>query len=135
MSKYLLKGVPPIKLVNLLKKKKVSLKDYLKNVGIVSYNTLLQKCEKMGVAPPSEEEFNSSVEGKVYSSPQEGIIVLEPQKLVKELTGERIDVDCFPGKQYQSQDLQKKKKKNQRVQSTNDDGTIEPNEPNEQVPG
>jgi hypothetical protein len=134
MSKYLLKGVPPIKLVNLLKKKKVSLKDYLKNVGIVSYNTLLQKCEKMGVAPPSEEEFNCSVEGKVYSSPQEGVIVLEPQKLVKELTGEKIEVDFFPGKQYQPQDFQKKKKKNQRVQSADNDDTIETNEPNEQVP-
>ena len=96
MSNYKIKGLPQIKLLDLLKKKRSNLKDFLNNLGIASYQTLLQKCQKMGVAPPSEKEFEKATEGKVHSSPQEGVVVLESQKLIKENTGEKVEVDFFP---------------------------------------
>jgi hypothetical protein len=126
MSNYVLKGIPPIKLTSLLKKKRILLKNYLKDVGISSYQTLLKKCEKMGVLPPEEKEFLEATEGKIVSSPQEGIIVVEPEKIVKESTGERVDVDYFPKCPVELS--QKKKKKHQRMQSQNDPVTVETDE-------
>ena len=95
MSNYTVRGLPPIKLMDLLRKRRTSLKDFLKNSGIVSYNTLLSMCNNMGVAPPEEEVFKNSI-GDNYSSPQEGVIVLDPPRLVKD-SGEKIQVDSFAG--------------------------------------
>jgi len=90
--KFKIKGLPPIKLENILRKKKTTLKSFLSSSGIFSYQTLLQKCEKMGVSPPSEKEFREAVGDVAVSSPQEGIIVLDSPALLKE-TGEKLDVD------------------------------------------
>lgn len=91
MSKFKIKGLPPIKLTDILKKKKTNLKSFLSSFGITAYPTLLQKCEKMGVSPPDEDEFKEAV-GASVSSPQEGIIVLDPPTVLKE-TGERIEIE------------------------------------------
>ena len=92
MANFKIKNLPPIRLVDLLKKRKTNLKNFLSSSGIVAYQTLLQKCEKMGVSPPPEEEFKIAV-GPAVSSPQEGLIVLDPPSLLKDSTGEKIDVD------------------------------------------
>lgn len=94
MSNYVVRGLPPIKLLDLLRKRKTKLKDFLKNSGIVSYSTLTAKCASMGVAPPSEEFFKKEFGDDAVSSPQEGIIVLDSPPLVKE-NGEKIQVDTF----------------------------------------
>jgi|GEM_PF-2331882 len=91
MSKFTIKKLPPIKLTDLLRKRKTNLKDFLASTGITSYVTLSQKCDKMGVSPPSEEDFQS-VAGAPVSSPQEGIVVLDPPALLKD-TGKKIQVD------------------------------------------
>lgn len=91
MSSYRVKGLPPIKLENLLKKRRTTLKKFLKDTGIVTYATLLQKAESMGVAPPSEDVFKEAV-GDIVSSPQEGVVVLEPPRLLKE-SGQSVDID------------------------------------------
>lgn len=118
MANFKIKKLPPIRLVDLLKKKKTNLKNFLSSSGIAAYQTLLQKCEKMGVSPPTEEEFKSVV-GPVVSSPQEGLVVLDPPDLVKDSTGEKIAVDesfsVVPQKQDEeriSEDSQKASKKN-----------------------
>lgn len=92
MSKFTIKKLPPIKLVDLLKKRKTNLKKFLETYGIVAYSTLQQKCDSLGVSPPSEQEFKENVNSSA-SSPQEGIVVLDPPSLVKETTGELISVD------------------------------------------
>ena len=92
MAKFRVKKLPPIRLVDLLKKRKTNLKQFLGTYGIVAYSTLLQKCDSMGVSPPSEEEFKEVV-GVNVSSPQEGVVVLDPPPLLKELTGQNIPVD------------------------------------------
>jgi hypothetical protein len=95
MANYRIKGLPPIRLVDLLKKRKTNLKEFIKNSGIASCQTLLLKCNKMGVSAPNESDFNSAL-GKVVSSPQEGVIVLDPPTLTKD-TGEKVEVDSFAG--------------------------------------
>lgn len=92
MSKFTIKKLPPIKLVDLLKKRKTNLKKFLETYGIVAYSTLQQKCNSLGVSPPSEQEFKENVNSSV-SSPQEGVVVLDPPPLIKEATGEFILVD------------------------------------------
>lgn len=92
MANFKVKRLPPIKLVDLLKKRKTTLKNFLDVYGIVAYPTLCIKCDSMGVSPPSEEDFKKCL-GKTASSPQEGVLVLDPPTLTKELTGEKISVD------------------------------------------
>ena len=77
MAHFKIKGLPPIRLVDLLRKKKTTLKQFLSNSGIAAYATLQQKCDKMGVSAPSEEEFWEVI-GTAISSPQEGVVVLDP---------------------------------------------------------
>ena len=96
MSKFTVKNLPPIKLVDLLKKRKTNLRDFIKLSGIVTYVTFEAKCKSMGVSPPTEIEFKKIV-GQYASSPQEGIIVLDPPTLLKD-SGEKINIlemnDC-----------------------------------------
>lgn len=94
MSRFKVKKLPPIRLEDLLKKRRTNLKQFLSSYGIVSYSTLLHKCETMGVSPPSESLFKEILGPAAdASSPQEGVVVLDPPKLLKELTGEKILVD------------------------------------------
>jgi len=90
MSKFTVKKLPPIRLVDLLRKRKTNLKDFLSSSGIVAYTTLKAKCDSMGVSAPAEEEFKQIV-GENISSPQEGVIVLDPPKLLKD-SGEKINI-------------------------------------------
>ena len=55
MSNYRIKRQPPIKLEDLLKKRKVNLSKFLKMTGISTYAALIEKCNKIGVSPPREE--------------------------------------------------------------------------------
>jgi len=93
MSKFKVKKLPPIRLVDLLRKRKTNLKQFLSSSGIVAYVTLLQKCEKMGVSPPNEEEFKNA-SGPIVSSPQEGVVVLDPPTLLSD-SGQKVEVDSF----------------------------------------
>ena len=93
MSNYRIKRQPPIKLEDLLKKRKANLSNFLKMTGISTYAALIEKCNKIGVSAPKEEVFRSAL-GEQVSSPQEGIVVLDPPKLTKD-SGEKILVDSF----------------------------------------
>lgn len=100
MSTFTLKGKPPIKLQDLLKKKKLTLNIFLKDTGIVTYQKLQEKCRSLGVSPPTEEDFKKVI-GEPISSPQEGVVVLDPPILVKD-DGQKVDVDEFFSKQVQT---------------------------------
>ena len=91
MSNYRIKNLPQIKLLDLLRKRRTNLKEFLKNSGIASYTTLVQKCVKICVSSPTEDEFKTDL-GEAVSSPQEGVVVLDPPALIKD-TGEKISVD------------------------------------------
>lgn len=94
MSNFKIKKLPPIKLVDLLKKRKTNLKNFLTSSGVTTYTLLVSKCDSLGVSPPSEEEFKDAV-GDMVSSPQEGVIVLDSPSLLKD-SGEKVQVDEVP---------------------------------------
>lgn len=96
MANFKIKRLPQIKLVDLLKKRKITLKQFLGDYGIVTHSTLITKCDSMGVSPPSEIEFKKIVNVAI-SSPQEGIVVLDSPALLSENTGELIMVDDMGG--------------------------------------
>jgi hypothetical protein len=91
MSKFQIKKLPPIKLTDLLRRRKTNLKTFLKSSGITTYVTLQHKCNSLGVSVPTEEEFGAAVD-VVVSSPQEGVVVLDPPVLLKD-TGQTVQVD------------------------------------------
>lgn len=105
MSNYRVKGLPPIKLENLLKKRRTTLKQFLKDTGIASYVTLVSKAQNMGVSPPDEKTFKEAL-GEIVSSPQEGVVVLESPSLVDEQTGKKIEVDVFEVERVTNDDAQ-----------------------------
>ena len=91
--RYKIKGQQPLSLFDLLKKRKITLSKFTKDFGITAYVTLANKCESIGVTPPTEEQFHAAL-GGVFSSPQEGIVVLDPPSLTKD-DGQKIAVDEF----------------------------------------
>jgi hypothetical protein len=102
MSRIVVKNLPQIKLVDLLKKKRVSLKEFIHNGGIHSFEALKERCSRMGVQSPSSEEWEKSKQ-EVTTTPTEGIIVLEP--IVNEEIPEEIVSQLSSG-------TKKRKKKN-----------------------
>ena len=93
MSTFVLKGKPPLRLQDLLRKRKVTLHTFVKETGITTYQKLQEKCAKLGVSSPPEDEFKVIFPEQV-SSPQEGVVVLDPPVLIKD-TGEKVSVDTF----------------------------------------
>lgn len=66
----------------------MSLAAYVKESGATSYGSLLESCSRMGVIPPSEDEWKR-VAAENVSQPTEGIVVLEPPPpIISEATGE-----------------------------------------------
>jgi hypothetical protein len=94
MSTFVLKGQPALKLNDLLRKRKTNLKKFITETGITSYGKLQEKCQKLGVSAPSEEEFKVIVPEPVTLQ-QEGIVVLDSPPLIKEGTGQKIEIDDF----------------------------------------
>ena len=70
----------------------MTLRQLLDEFGITTYEGLLSRCERMGVAAPDNKEF-AAADPPVVNSPTEGVVVLEAPRVVKESTGKYIDPD------------------------------------------
>lgn len=123
------RSISKVSLLNVLKRRKTDLKRFLEEAGIVTYELLKSRCDSMGVIPPDEQEFldasgTSHESAATISSPAEGVIVLEPPKIINELTGKEVTMPedeindvILPVKQdeleesNQEDSSQKKKKK------------------------
>jgi hypothetical protein len=88
-----LKNQPRLKLSDLLRRRKMTLKQMLDEHGITTFETLVLRCNRMGVTPPSEDDFYAVVKRPV-NSPQEGVVVLEAPPFVEEQTGREIDPEA-----------------------------------------
>jgi hypothetical protein len=89
MSIVKLKNLPKLTLLTLLRRRKKTLKQYMNELGIITYEELNIRCERMGIKAPSLEEFNDASPA-VVSSPTEGIVVLEAPPIIHEQTGNVI---------------------------------------------
>ena len=92
-GRYEPKHQPRLKLSDLLRRRKTTLKQMLLDRGITAYGTLVIWCDRIGVVPPTEEEFRAVVPVPVNSA-QEGVVVLEPPPVVEEQTGRQIDPEA-----------------------------------------
>lgn len=93
MGQITLKNTPKLRLFNLLRRRKMTLIQFMSEFGITTLEGLKNRCNRMGVDPPSDDEFNTLVKPaieKIVNNPQEGIIVLEPPlTIVNESTGKK----------------------------------------------
>ena len=84
---------PSIKLLDLLRRRRITLKKFISDFGINSYESLKLRCERMGVVPPVESKFNEIKGGEFVNSPTDGILVLEAPKVINEKTGEELNLE------------------------------------------
>lgn len=82
--------VTNLKLTDLLRRRKANLRQYIGDFGITTYETLCERCVRIGVLPPSKEEFAAAAPPPV-NSPPEGVVVLEAPPAIKESTGKPLD--------------------------------------------
>lgn len=76
MSRIQVKNLPRLKLSDLLRRRKMTLRQLLDEFGITTYDSLLERCNRMGVAPPTEDEF-LVVAPLPVNNPSEGVFVIE----------------------------------------------------------
>jgi hypothetical protein len=75
------KSLSKVSLMDLLRRRRTNLTKFLRETGIVTYDLLVKRCNSIGVLPPAEEQFLKVKGNPVtheFSSPTEGIIVLNP---------------------------------------------------------
>lgn len=91
MSQVKIKNLPPIRLADLLRKRRMTLKQFTQERCILTYDALVRECDRMGVAPPDVKDFPVYV--PEISNQQEGVVVLEPpapEKQRKKKLTERV---------------------------------------------
>ena len=94
-----------IKLEDLLRRRKSTLKKFILERGISTYKSLDEVCGRLGVKVPSLEAFEAALPSYV-SSPTEGVVVVPPLDVISESSGERKELgDEFeaisPGTTYE----------------------------------
>ena len=94
MSRVKLKNKPKLTLAYVLRRRKISLTQFVQDSGVQSYAGFSKLCLDMGIAPHTEEEYNREVKPKLVTSQQDGIVVLEPLPVIDDLTGRQIDPDA-----------------------------------------
>ena len=82
MTNVQIKNLPQLHLSNLLKRRKQTLRKFVTDLGVTSYDGLVKLCQTIGVIPPSESEYNTVIPVAV-NSPQDGIVVIaDPEDMV-----------------------------------------------------
>lgn len=72
-----LKNMPRLRLADLLRRRKMTLKQFVDESGIQAYGAMIERCAALGVQPPTEAEYLIIVPVQV-SVQQDGVVVLEP---------------------------------------------------------
>lgn len=76
MSRIQVKNLPHLKLSDLLRRRKMTLRQLLDEFGITTYDGLIERCNRMGVAPPPVEDF-LKIAPEPVNNPSEGVFVIE----------------------------------------------------------
>lgn len=109
--------MPKLKLVELLRRRKMSLRQLLDEFGITTYDGLLARCNRLGVMPPEELEFKQAMPQNILvNNPSEGVVVSdlvdffppEPEDVVT--TGDSDNSAILPEPTEHSQKKLRKKK-------------------------
>lgn len=91
-----MQNVPRLRLADVIRRRRTTLAALIKEIGLTTYTGLEIWCGRMGISAPTLAEFHAVVPQTIpkVSSPQEGVIVLEPPPVIDEHTGRRIDPDA-----------------------------------------
>lgn len=90
-GRYTPKNLPRLKLTDLLRRRRMGLKQLLTELGITTYEGLCIRCARLGVVSPTIDEFEVVIPPMMQvNSPQEGVIVLEPVPVIAEATGRQL---------------------------------------------
>ncbi len=77
-GRYVPKNLPKLKLIDVLKRRKTSLRQFLTEFSITTYGGLFDQCQRMGIVAPTQQQFDDVVPPMTHvNSPQEGVVVLE----------------------------------------------------------
>ena len=90
MNNMKLNNMPKLQLSTLLKRRKMTLKMMLDELGITTYPALCNQCSRMGIVAPDEAEFNRVQPARNVNDPDEGVIIVEPMRVVAESSGRYI---------------------------------------------
>lgn len=74
------KSLSKIALVDLLRRRRLTLERFLEDTGIVSYELLVERCTSLGVSAPDKKTFEKAAgrnEVPTLSSPAEGIVIIQ----------------------------------------------------------
>ena len=91
MSRIQVKNLPRLKLSDLLRRRKMTLRQLLDEFGITTYDSLIERCNRMGVAPPTENEFLVVAPSPV-NNPSEGVFVIEIEATAEQAAIETLNV-------------------------------------------
>lgn len=108
-----LKNMPRLQLKDLLRRRKMTLRQLLDESGTTTFAGLCQYCDRLGVGSPTETEFNVAFPAAIMiSNPQHGVVSLPPLPIISEVTGKEIEEEVFVFPEPQ----QEKKTKRKRVE-------------------
>jgi hypothetical protein len=71
----------------------MSLETFIDDSGVQTYEGLVNRCNRLGCQPPTLEEYRV-LRPHIVSSPQDGVVVLEPPDVTEESTGRKIDPEA-----------------------------------------
>jgi hypothetical protein len=75
-----LKNMPRLRLADLLKRRKMTLLQFINESGVQTYEGLVNRCDRIGVQPPAKDEY-MILKPEIVSSPQDGVVILEPEPI------------------------------------------------------
>ena len=75
-----------IRLEDLLRRRKSTLKQFLDDRGITTYEGLDSTCKRLGVLTPNQSSFTECVD-RYVSNPAAGVVVIPPAPVIEESTG------------------------------------------------
>jgi hypothetical protein len=82
-----------IRLEDLLRRRKTTLNQFMKDRGITTYEGLDGVCKRLGVLTPNQGSFIECV-GHYVSNPTAGVVVVHPSVVIVESTGNpELDVE------------------------------------------
>ena len=72
----------------------MGLKQFIDEYGISTYEGLMNRCDRMGVASPSEADFKEAFPSPPVNNPIEGVVVVEAPIVIDEISGREIDPEA-----------------------------------------
>lgn len=78
MSKIKLNYMPQLTLADVLRRRRETMKKFVNDSGVQSYEGLCNLCKVLGMLPPNKETYQLEIDPPFVTSQLDGIVVLDP---------------------------------------------------------